>query len=149
MSSLTLKTEEVVVFSKEDEDIILNCTYQNNTDERISEADIRWRIREKNVFKDVAIFSPPGRIAPFIESEMEDLYKNRTKLIGPTTSQLSAVMIINNPVCTDEGTYQCWIQYTIGNSVNIKYNQNVTTFVQFNGKYINISLHHIKYTYCL
>lgn len=132
VSSLTLITEEVIVISKEDESFILNCTYQNITEEIITDKSIRWRVREKNVFKDVAIFSRPGGYKPFIALNMEDLYKNRTELIAPTTSQLSAVMIIKNPVCTDAGTYQCWIQYTIGMFDNIHV-KNDTTFVQFNG----------------
>lgn len=45
--SLTLITEEVIVISKEDKNIILNCTYQNLTEEKISDKNIRWRVREK------------------------------------------------------------------------------------------------------
>lgn len=136
VSSLTLKTEKVVI-SEDDQNVILNCTYQNSTDERILDTNIRWRIMLKNKFKDVAIFSPPGGINPFIEKSMEDLYKNRTELIAPTTSQLSAVMIIKNPACTDEGIYQCWIQYMyiVGNSVEFVV-ESANTSVQFDGKYI-------------
>lgn len=134
MSSLTLKTEKVVI-SEDDQNVILNCTYQKSNDERILNMIIRWRIMLKNEFKDVAIFSPPGGFDPFIEETMEDLYKNRTELIAPTISQLSAVMIIKNPVCTDEGIYQCWIQYTVGNSIkNVV--ESANTSVQFDGKYI-------------
>lgn len=89
----------------------------------------------KNKFKDVAIFSPPGGIDPFIEKTVEDLYKNRTELTAPTTSQLSAVMNLKNPACTDEATYQCWIQYTVGNSVEPVV-ESANTSVQFDGKYI-------------
>lgn len=45
--SLTLITEEVIVISKEDKNIILNCTYQNLTEEKISDKNISWRVREK------------------------------------------------------------------------------------------------------
>lgn len=89
----------------------------------------------KDVFKDVALFSPPGRLNPIIEERMEGLYKNRTELIAPTISQLSAVMIIKNPVCTDEGTYQCWILYTVGNSADPVV-ESANTSVQFDGKYL-------------
>lgn len=119
VSSLTLITEEVIVISKEDKNIILNSTYQNITEEIISDKNIRWRVREKNVFKDVAIFSRPGGYPPFIAPNMDGLYINRTELIAPTTSQLSTVMIIKNLVCTDAGTYQCSIQYTVGTSDTI------------------------------
>lgn len=134
MSSLTLKTEKVVI-SEDDQNVILNCTYQKSNDERLLDTNIRWRIMLKNKFKDVAIFSPPGGIYPFIEKTMEDLYKNRTKLIAPTISQLSAVMVIKSPVCTDKGTYQCWIQYTVGNSIKLVV-ESANTSVQFDGKYI-------------
>lgn len=109
VSSLTLqKTEEVVFISNEDIHIMLNCTYQRNgTEEVIPDEKIRWRVKVKNIFKDVAIFSRPGGYQPYIAFNMEDLYKNRTELIAATTSQLSAVMIIKDPVCSDEGTCQC------------------------------------------
>lgn len=135
MSSLTLKTEKVVVISEDDQNVILNCTYQNSTDEKISDRDIRWKRMVKNEFKDVAIFSPPGGTNPFLEKEIEYLYKNRTELIAPTISQLSAVMIIKNPVCTDEGIYQCWIKYTVGTSIK-EVVESANTSVQFDGKYI-------------
>lgn len=136
MSSLTLKPERAVVISEDDQNVILNCTYQNSTDEKISDRYIRWKRMVKNEFKDVAIFSPPGGFDPFIEKTMEDLYKNRTELIAPTISQLSAVMIIKNPVCTDEGIYQCWIQYVVGNSIKDVV-ESANTSVQFDGKYIS------------
>lgn len=135
MSSLTLKTEKVVVISEDDQNVILNCTYQKSTDERILDSYIRWKRMEKNEFKDVAIFSPPGVAHPFLEKEIEYLYKNRTELIAPTISQLSALMIIKNPVCTDEGIYQCWIQYTVGTSTKYVV-ESANTSVQFDGKYI-------------
>lgn len=135
MSSLTLITEEVIDISKE-ENIILNCTYQNETEEIISDKNIRWRVRENNVFKDVAIFSRPGGYQPYIAPKMKDLYINRTELIAPTNFQLSAVLIIKNPVCTDAGPYQCWIQFTIGRSDTI-YVRHKTSIVQFNGNYIS------------
>lgn len=132
VSSLTLITEEVVVISKENKNITLNCTYKTNSPEEvIPDKNIRWRVKVKNVFKDVAIFSRPGGFQPYIAFNMEDLYKQRTELIAPTPSQLSAVMIIKNPVCTDEGTYQCWIQYNVGQH-EIIYVENKTTFVKFN-----------------
>lgn len=136
MSSLTLKTERAVVISEDDQNVILNCTYKKSNDEKLLDRYIRWKRMVKNEFKDVAIFSPPGGFDPFIEKTMEDLYKNRTELIAPTISQLSAVMIIENPVCTDEGIYQCWILYTVGNSVRPVV-ESANTSVQFDGKYIS------------
>lgn len=135
MSSLTLITEEVIDISKE-ENITLNCTYQNATGEIISDKNIRWRVRENNVYKDIAIFSRPGGYQPYIAPNKKDLYINRTELIAPTTFQLSAVVIIKNPVCSDAGRYQCSIQFTIGTSDTI-YFRNKTSIVQFNGNYIS------------
>lgn len=82
MSSLTLETDDVVLISKEDKHIILNCTYQNNFAEIISDNNIGWRIRGKNEFKDVAIFSRPGGYPPYVAPYMEDLNKNRIELIA-------------------------------------------------------------------
>lgn len=107
--SLTLqKTEEVVFISNEDINIMLNCTHQRNgTEEAIPDEKIRWRVKVKNAFKDVAIFSRPGGYQPYIAFNMENLYKKRAELIAQTSSQLSAVMIIKDRVCSDEGPYQC------------------------------------------
>lgn len=136
MSSLTLNTKDVIVLSKEDKNITLNCTYQRNSDkeEVIPDKHIRWRVKVKNTFKDVAIFSRPDGYKPYIASNMEDLYKNRTVLIAPAHPQLSAVMIIKDPECSDVGTYQCWIQYSVG-ELNTMHVENKITFVQFNGNY--------------
>lgn len=135
MSSLTLNTEDVIVFSKGDKNITLNCTYLiNSINEVIPDENIKWRIKEKNTFKDVAIFSRPGGYHPHIAVNMEDLYKNRTMLIAPANSQLSAVMILKDPECSDEGTYQCWIQYSVG-LPNTMHVENKITFVRFNGNY--------------
>lgn len=135
MSSLTLITEEVIDISKE-ENITLNCTYQTVTEEIIFDKSIRWSVSENNVFKDVAVFSRPGGYPPYIAPNKKDLYINRTELIAPTDFQLSAVLIIKNPKCTDEGTYQCSIKYTIGTSdtINVRHK---TSIVKFNGNYIS------------
>lgn len=126
-SSLTVKTEDVVFDLQKDNRIILNCTYNKDDTEDISDRDIKWQKQIDGTFKDVAFFSPPGRRAPFIQKEMENLYKNRTELIGPNTS-LSAVMIIKDPVCIDEGTYRCWIQYFAVNSVQEEVDSSVVVF---------------------
>lgn len=123
-SSLTVKTENVVFDLQKDNRIILNCTYDKDDTEDITGRDIKWQKKINGTFKDVALFSPPGLKDPFIKEEMESLYKNRTELIGPNTS-LSAVMIIKDPVCTDEGTYRCWIQYAVGNSEKEKTDSSV------------------------
>lgn len=123
-SSLTVKTEDVVFDLQKNNRIILNCTYNKDDTEDISKRGIKWQKKINGTFEDVAYFSPPGLQDPFIIQEMESLYKNRTELIGPNTS-LSAVMIIKDPVCTDEGTYRCWIQYSFGNSVKEKADSSV------------------------
>ena len=42
---------------------------------------------------------------------MESLYNNRTELIAPTESSLSAVLILKELVCDDVGVYRCWVEY--------------------------------------
>lgn len=124
-----MKTEDVVINPQEDNRIILNCTYHKQSTEDISERDIIWRKQINDSFKDVAIFSPPEGPTPLIANDMKNLYENRTELIGPNTS-LSAVMIINDPLCVDEGTYQCLIEYFDG----IKKKETVSSVVVFNCK---------------
>lgn len=126
-SSLTVKTEDVVFDLQKNNRIILNCTYNKDDTEDISKRGIKWQKKINGTFEDVAYFSPPGGQAPFIQKEMENLYKNRTELIGPNTS-LSAVMIIKDPVCIDEGTYRCWIQYYALSSVQEEVNYSVVVF---------------------
>lgn len=108
-----MKTEDVVIDLQDDNRITLNCTYYINSTGEISKRDIRWQKQINGTFQDVALFSPPGGPPPFITKDIVNLYENRTELIGPNIS-LSAVMIIKDPVCTDEGTYKCWIEYFLG-----------------------------------
>lgn len=77
------------------------------------------------------MFSPPGKRKPFIVKKHHPLYNNRTILIAPNTS-LSAVLIIKDPICSDEGIYQCWIEYYSDSSVK---NNTSQTIVGFFGKY--------------
>lgn len=126
-SSLTVKTEDVVFDLQKNNRIILNCTYNKEDTEIITDRYIKWQKQINGSFEDVAFFSPPGGPAPIIQKEMENLYKNRTELIGPNTS-LSAVMIIKDPVCIDEGTYRCWIQYFVVNLVLEEVDSSVVVF---------------------
>lgn len=128
-SSLTVKTEDVVFDLQKNNRIILNCTYNKDDTEEIYNRDIKWQKQINGSFEDVAFFSPPGGRAPTIQQKMENLYKNRTELIGPNTS-LSAVMIIKDPVCIDEGTYRCWIKYF---DVNSAFEEADSSVVVFNG----------------
>lgn len=126
-SSLTVTTEDVVFDLQKNNRIILNCTCNKDDTEEIGDRDIKWQKQINGTFKDVAFFSPPGRPAPIIQKKMENLYKNRTELIGPNGSNtsLSAVMIIKDPVCNDEGTYRCLIRYFAEQSDQAKSNSSV------------------------
>lgn len=126
-----MNTEDVIVNLQADSRIILNCSYQNDSKEDIGNRYIRWQKLIGSAFKDLANFSPPGGPVPSIAEEMENLYNNRTELIGPNTS-LSAVMIIKDLLCTDEGPYRCWIDYFSG---SIK-SESVSSVVVFNCKYM-------------
>lgn len=131
VSSLTMHTENVFSILQDAKRITLNCTYEEDSKETII-MNIRWKKQFKDVFKDIAFFSPPGGLAPFITGDMQPLYSNRTELIAPNTS-LSAVMIIKDPVCSDEGIYQCSIEYISKSSITKK---NSLSIVGFSGKYV-------------
>lgn len=121
-----MQTNDLVL--QENDSIILNCTYQTDVN-TMSIVKIIWE-KQIDVFKDIAIFPTFGDQKPFIEKNMQDLYNDRTCLIAPTTS-LSAVMIINDSVCSDVGKYRCRIVYYAENSER---NQTSVSFVYFNGK---------------
>lgn len=127
-----MHTENVSAILQDAKRITLNCTYEKDSKEKIADMDIRWKKQIKDEFKVLASFSPPGGLAPFINGDMEPLYSNRTELIAPNTS-LSAVMIIKDPVCSDEGIYQCWIEYISKNSVTTNTSLSI---IGFSGKYV-------------
>nr|XP_022323875.1 nectin-1-like isoform X2 [Crassostrea virginica] len=129
-TSLTLKTEDVVVNLQDNTRVSLNCTFRNEKYEEIENRDIRWQKLIRDSFEDVAIFSPPGGKEPFITTEVENVYSNRTDLVAPNSS-LSALLIISNVICNDEGVYRCWIRYY----VNLKeFNEYSNSSVIFTGK---------------
>lgn len=111
---LTLTTGDVIF--QQSDSVILNCTYHTDSTDYISDRDIRWQKQIGYEFKDIAVFSPPGGVGPFIVMEMEPLYINRIELIASNTL-LSAVMIIKHPLCSDQGVYQCRIDNFNGYSL--------------------------------
>lgn len=129
-----METEDVVIDLQEDNNFTLNCTYHKDKAEYISDRGIRWQKQINGTFENVAFFSHAGGAQPYIRIEMKPFYENRTELIGPNGSNtsLSAVMIIKDPVCTDEGTYRCWIEYFDENS----HINTVSSVVVFNSKFI-------------
>ena len=86
--------------------VSLNCTFRNENFEEIQNRDIRWQKLIRDSFEDVAIFSPPGGNKPYINAKVENVYGNRTDLVAPNSS-LSALVIISNVICNDEGVYRC------------------------------------------
>lgn len=128
-----METEDVVINLQEDNSFTLNCTYHKNSTDDISNRRIKWQKQINGIYEDLAIFSPPGGILPYIPKEKKNLYENRTELIGPNTS-LSAVIKIKDPVCTDEGTYKCWIEYYY--PTDVRHENAVFSVVVFNGMYI-------------
>ena len=131
VSTLTLNTEDIGLHLREDTEIVLNCTYQKESNEEIGDRDIRWQKWIGDSFEDVWVFSPPGGKKPFIAREMGSLYNNRTKLIAPTESSLSAVLILKELVCDDVGVYRCWVDYF---SDNRNYEPTSLSTVAFKGK---------------
>nr|XP_022323905.1 opioid-binding protein/cell adhesion molecule-like isoform X5 [Crassostrea virginica] len=129
-TSLTLKTEDVVVNLQDNTRVSLNCTFRKENYEEIENRDIRWQKLIRDSFEDVAIFSLPGGKEPYITPEVENVYGNRTDLVAPNSS-LSALLIISNVICNDEGVYRCRIRYY----VNLKeFNEYSNSSVIFTGK---------------
>lgn len=119
-----MKTEDVVF--EEGDTIILNCTYDKDIQEEIPTRGIRWQKQIDEYFEDIALFSPPGGPEPFISKAMQSLYSNRAELISPNIL-LSAVMIIN-PLCSDQGVYQCRIEYFSKSSEKVQTSGSVVKF---------------------
>lgn len=126
-----MQTKDVVTILHGENDIILNCTYKKDSKEDISNRKIRWQKLIDGKYENIAMFSPPSGQEPFIVKNMQLLYNNRTYLIAPKTS-LSAVMIIKDPVCSDEGRYRCWIEYYSDKSKKF---QTSGSIVEFHGIY--------------
>lgn len=128
-----MHTEDVVAILQEDKSIILNCTLRKDSNEEISNKDIRYQKKIRGIYKDIAIFSLLGGSPPIVVKEMQPLYNNGTELIAPNTS-LASVMIIKDPVCTDVGAYRCMIIYFSDASEKRRISDSV---VEFNGKYFS------------
>ncbi|XP_062578870.1 uncharacterized protein LOC134240804, partial [Saccostrea cucullata] len=112
---LTISTSpELKVKFRSDTSLVLSCNYSVEHGERISDREIKWQKRIVNRFEDVAVFSPPGGEEPYIHHKLAPALINRTKLITSNTSVSSiATLIIHDVVCSDEGLYQCWIEYFV------------------------------------
>lgn len=129
---MILQTEDVDINLQENNSIILNCTFQKDEKDFIFDGGIRWQKQIGGTYKNIARFSPPGSaLKPFTDIDMQPLYNSRTELIAPNTS-LAAVMIIKDPVCSDEGTYRCLIEYIYDSSTE---EQTSSSVVSFNGKF--------------
>ena len=137
---MTLKTEDVVVNLQDNTRVSLNCTFRKETFEKIRDRDIRWQKLIRGSFEDVAIFSSPGGAEPFLAVDVEKIYRNRTDLVAPNSS-LSALVIISNVLCNDEGVYRCWIHYF--NHVNYKEcDEYSNSSVNFTGKILISKVNH-------
>lgn len=126
---MTLHTEDVIVILHKDSRIILNCTAHKDDNEDVVNRIIKWQKQSGNVFNNIATFLPSGYPKDFIVKDMQPVYNNRTELIAPNNS-LVAVMIIKDPICSDEGTYRCLIEYY---SDSAQKSENSRSFVEFNG----------------
>lgn len=128
---MTLQTEDVNIILHKDNRIILNCTAHKDDNEEVINRIIKWQKQSGDGFKDIATFLMYGDPKDFIVKDMQPVYNNRTELIAPNNS-LAAVMIIKDPICSDEGTYQCLIDYYSDSERKI---QTSRSFVEFNGIY--------------
>ena len=128
VSPLTLKTEDIGLHLHEETELVLNCTYQKDSNEKIGDRDIRWQKWIGDAFEDVGFFSPPGGQEPFIHADIGSLYNNRTKLIAPTDGSLSAILILKELVCDDVGEYRCWVEYYSNNAINVSTSLSMIAF---------------------
>ena len=128
VSPLTLKTKDIGLHLHEDKEIVINCTYQKESNEYIFDRDIRWQKWIGNTFKDLATFSPPGGQSPFIEKEMASLYSNRTELIAPTDGSLSAILILKELECDDVGKYRCWVEHYFDEANHVSTSPSTVVF---------------------
>lgn len=126
---MTLHTEDVIVILHKDSRIILNCTAHKDDNEEVFKSEIKWQKQSGDGFKDIATFFPDGYPRDFIVKDMQPVYINRTELIAPNNS-LAAVMIIKDPICSDEGTYRCLIEYYSDIAAKSEISRS---FVEFNG----------------
>lgn len=107
VSSITLITKpELNVTLGSNSPLVLNCTYPPD----ISVKQITWRKFIINSYKDLAIFDPGESDAAFATAGV--YLRNRSKLTNPKNSSPSAVLIINDVMCEDDGRYQCFSQYS-------------------------------------
>ena len=125
---LTLKANDIALYTQENKEIVLNCTYHKESNENINNRDIWWQKWIGNAFKDLAIFSPPGGQSPFIEKEMASLYSNRTELIAPTDGSLSAILILKELVCDDVGKYRCWVEHYFDEANHVSTSPSTVVF---------------------
>lgn len=118
-----------MVILHKDSRIILNCTAHKDDNEEVFNTVIKWQKQSGDGFKDIATFFPDGSPRDFIVKDMQPVYINRTELIAPNNS-LAAVMIIKDPICSDEGTYRCLIEYYSDSTPKSEISRS---FVEFNG----------------
>ena len=126
-----MKTENVSLHLHEETELVLNCTYHKESKEDIGKRGIKWQKRIGDIFKDVAVFSPPGGQHPFIEREMKSIYSNRTELIAPANGSFSAVLILKDLVCDDAGKYQCCVDFFFNDGT---YEATILSTVAFKGR---------------
>lgn len=126
---MTLQTEDVNLILHKDSRIILNCTAHKDDNEEVFNSVIKWQKQSGDGFKDIATFFQDGYPKEFIVKGMQPVYSNRTELFVPNNS-LAAVMIIKDPICSDEGTYRCLIDYYSDSAPKSEISRS---FVEFNG----------------
>ncbi|XP_061181468.1 carcinoembryonic antigen-related cell adhesion molecule 5-like [Saccostrea echinata] len=109
ISSITVTTNsEINVTLGSNTPIVLNCTYPTE----ITVETIKWKKLVHGVNKYLARFDPRQSDASLAG---DGIYLvNRSNLINPKNSSRSAVLIINDVKCEDDGKYQCFVEYKDG-----------------------------------
>lgn len=138
-----METEDILF--QNNDSIVLNCTWHMDSMEDISFYKTTWQKKIGNEFKDIAGVSSRGYwLTSNMEWNWQPYFRNRGELITPNTLP-SAVMIINDPVCSDQGVYKCWIKYIFHSH---HFDQTSCSIVIFKGYYIFSVNRFIVRNYC-
>lgn len=117
---------EINVTLKPDSSIVLNCTYTLNVDETIDVLSIKKKTFSEG-YIELAKFSDRSTLY----TQHGEYLRERSDIYGFNTGSSSAVLVINDVKCEDDGQYQCYVDY-ISKDTGLKYLQNTTVYINGN-----------------
>ena len=101
---------------------VLNCTYEFESNESVRR--VTWRKRHVNGYKDLAEFTSTEVIM------YDHLLKERSQHSPFGQTSKSAILMINEVICEDEGIYECVVLFHQNTSVYTQMISNTTVHVQ-------------------